>query len=170
MNKNKKGFTLMELLAVIVIVTVVSVSATISFSSIDDSTKERELENKYSEMQRAAGLYLDLHNSYLETFIEKKEMYIKLYVLQEENYITNDIENPVTGDDISLDNYVKLFVTSDGSNKYNKVDTCIVSIAVENDVVKEKCIANSYGKECEKKCILDGSVEKCYICGKLVRD
>ena len=35
---NKKGFTLMELLAVILILAVVSVSSTIAFGNIDDTT------------------------------------------------------------------------------------------------------------------------------------
>ena len=64
MIKNKKGFTLMELLAVIVIVTVVSVSATISFSSIDDSTKERELEKANAELLEIKSKYTQLNNSY----------------------------------------------------------------------------------------------------------
>lgn len=141
MNKDKNGFTLMELLVVILIISVVSVSATISFSSIDDATKQKELENKYSEIQRSAGLYLDLHNSYLNTFITNKEMYIKLNVLKEENYITTDLENPVTGDNISLDYYVKLFVPEDGS----KVDSCIVQVLSET---QEVCIADIRGKKC----------------------
>ena len=82
MNKNRKGFTLMELLVVIVIVAVVGVGASISFNNINDSTAQVELENKYMEIQRAATLYLDLHNSSLDTFIENKEMYMKLYVLK----------------------------------------------------------------------------------------
>ena len=109
MNKNRKGFTLMELLVVIVIVAVVGVGASISFNNINDSTAQVELENKYMEIQRAATLYLDLHNSSLDTFIENKEMYMKLYVLKELNYI-NDMENPVTGDDISSDYLIWLII------------------------------------------------------------
>ena len=141
MNKNKKGFTLMELLVVILIVAVVSVSATVSFSNIDDSTKQKELENKYAEIQRAAGLYLDLHNSYLNTFISEKQMYVKLYVLAEENYVSSDLENPVTGDSINPDYYVKLYVPSDNS----KVESCILSIDSSGN---EKCIADRKGKPC----------------------
>ncbi len=141
MNNNRKGFTLMELLVVIVIVSVVGVSASISFNNINDSTAEIELENKYMEIQRAATLYLDLHNSSLETFIENREMYMKLYVLKEQNYITNDLENPVTGDNISVDYYVKTYIPSDNS----KVDTCILEIKSDGT---EKCIANSNGKKC----------------------
>jgi prepilin-type N-terminal cleavage/methylation domain-containing protein len=141
MNNNRKGFTLMELLVVIVIVSVVGVSASISFNNINDSTAEIELENKYMEIQRAATLYLDLHNSSLETFIENREMYMKLYVLKEQNYITNDLENPVTGDNISVDYYVKAYIPSDNS----KVDTCILEI---NSNGIETCLANSNGKKC----------------------
>ena len=68
-------------------------------------------------------------------------MYVKLYVLREENYISNDIENPVTGEDISMDYYVKLFVKDDMS----KVDSCILKINNTNG--NETCIANSKGKK-----------------------
>ena len=48
---NKKGFTLMELLAVILILAVVSVSSTIAFGNIDDTTAKTELKNKYIDIQ-----------------------------------------------------------------------------------------------------------------------
>ena len=52
-----------------------------------------------------------------------------------------ELENPVTGDDIDLNNYVKLYVPVDNS----KVDSCIISI---DESGNEKCIANSRGKRC----------------------
>ena len=59
---NKKGFTLMELLVVIVIVAVVSVGATISFGTVDDNTAIKERINQFKEIQRSANLYLDLND------------------------------------------------------------------------------------------------------------
>ena len=43
----KNGFTLLELLAVVVIVAVVGVSASLAFNNIEDETADEELTNKY---------------------------------------------------------------------------------------------------------------------------
>ena len=43
----KDGFTLLELMIVVLIVAVIGVAATISFSTIDSDTSQLELKNKY---------------------------------------------------------------------------------------------------------------------------
>ena len=49
---NKKGFTLVELMAVLIIVSVVSVSSIITFGQINKDTSKNELANNYKEIQR----------------------------------------------------------------------------------------------------------------------
>ena len=143
----KKGFTLLELLVVIMIVAVVSISATISFSTIDDDTSKKELTNKYIEIQRATHLYLDLHNSDLEWFIEKKTIDIKLSELKNENYITSDLSNPVTKEDISESYYVRLCVNTDPTLGNEFVDSSIIDKTLKADGTgfDIKCISNQYG-------------------------
>ena len=62
----KKGFTLMELLVVIVIVAVISVSSVLAFGNIDDSTAVKDRMNIYKDIQRSAILYVDLNNLTME--------------------------------------------------------------------------------------------------------
>ena len=133
----KKGFTLLELLAVVLIVAVVGVSATLAFSNIDDDTADEDLKNKYTEIQRAANLYLDLHSSDIEWFMNNRVIYYKLSDLRNENYITDDLSDPVHGDDISTNLYVKLYIASDNS----EVSSCIV----DRLATGEKCIADHFG-------------------------
>ena len=142
----KKGFTLLELLVVIMIVALVSISATISFSTIDDETSKKELTNKYIEIQRSAHLYLDLHNSDLNWFIEKKSIDIKLSELKNENYITSDLSNPVTKEDISESYYVRLCMNVD-SNGNQFVDSSIIEKVLKQDGsgFDMNCISNQYG-------------------------
>ncbi len=138
--KRRKGFTLMELLVVIAIIGVVGVASVISFSSIKDDTAEEELKNKYKEIQRGASLYLDLHSTDQNWFIESKKIDIKLSDLKSENYITRDLSNPVTGEDISEDYYVRLCITKD-DNDQDIVDSCII----ERSASGVRYIADSYG-------------------------
>jgi len=140
--KNKRGFTLMELLVVIAIVGVVGVTSVISFTSIKDDTAEKELRNKYVEIQRGANLYLDLHSIDQNWFMESKRIDIKLSDLRGENYITSDLSNPVTGGEISEEYYVRLCITKDDKN-YDTVDSCII----ERSASGIKYIADSYGNE-----------------------
>lgn len=133
----KNGFTLLELLAVVVIVAVVGVSASLAFNNIEDDTADEELKNKYSEIQRASNLYLDLHSSDLEWFMKNRVIYYKVSDLKNENYITDDLENPVTGELIPTDYYVKLYIKSDDS----EVNSCIIDRAESGDI----CIADHFG-------------------------
>ena len=133
----KKGFTLMELLVVIMIVAIVSVASTVSFSNIDDATNKKELENKYIEIQRAASLYLDLHSERLDDFVNDNVASIPLSVLEQEGYLTDDLSDPTGGPDISK-NYSVQIVIGD-----NSVETCIVNIKPSGN----ECIANKFGEK-----------------------
>ena len=146
---NKKGFTLMELLIVIAIVAVVGVASAISFNSVNEDAAKEELINKYMEIQRSANLYLDLNNSELEWFMQNHYSDIKLTDLRQGNYITSDLTNPVTKEDISEKYYVRLCVNEDD----DYVESCIIDKTVNNSGVPVvKYIANQYGKEGEGCC------------------
>ncbi len=138
----RNGFTLMELLVVIAIVGVVGVASVISFASIKDDTADKELRNKYIEIQRGANLYLDLHSTDQNWFIESRKIDIKLSDLRGENYITSDLSNPVTGGVISEEYYVRLCIIKDDKNE-DTVDSCII----ERTSSGIKFIADSYGTE-----------------------
>ena len=133
----KGGFTLLELLAVVVIVAVVGVSATLAFTNIEDETAEEELKNIYIEIQRAANLYLDLHSSDLESFMQVRVMDFRVDELRSENYVDSDLENPVNHEPINGEYYVRLYIKDDES----AVGSCIIDRKPDGDV----CIANDRG-------------------------
>ena len=137
----KGGFTLLELLTVVAIVAVVGVTATLAFTNIEDNTAEEELENIYVEIQRSANLYLDLHNSDLESFIQLGQLDFKIEELKNENYIDSELENPVTNETISGEYYVRLKIKKDASDNPVEVVSCIIDRNKNN-----KCIANEVGK------------------------
>lgn len=133
----KDGFTLLELLAVVTIVAVVGIGSVISFSNIEKDTSTDELKNIYIEIQRAANLYLDLHNSDLEWFIKNKNIYYKIEELRNENYIDSKTVNPVTNEPINGNYYVKLYIKS----SLDEVSSCIID---RND--HNRCISNERGE------------------------
>jgi len=138
----KKGFTLMELLVVITIISVISVSATISFSKIDNDTSTIELEKKYKDIIRAAIIYADLNDSVMQSLVSKNKAYLKLYNLVEENYVSSDLSNPVTGEDISTNDTVVLYI--DESNGFSFLNACIIDIKEVGGGVDVSCVSNTY--------------------------
>lgn len=139
---NSKGFTLIELIIVIAFVAVIGVSSVIIFEQSTSDTKDKELQNTYTEIQRAASLYVDLHDTWLDSFSESHEAIIKIGELKNSNYVSNKIKNPVTNKSIP-DNYmVRLYVNGTGDNAY--LDSCIINYVGSNI----KCISNSDGDPC----------------------
>jgi type IV pilus assembly protein PilA len=65
---NKKGFTLVELLAVIVILIIITAIAIPSISSSIERTNDRQKKSKEELIISAAELYLSDHKSYREKF------------------------------------------------------------------------------------------------------
>lgn len=141
---NKKGFTLIELMAVLIIVSIVSVSSIIAFNQIDKDTSKNELENTYKEIQRSAILYLDLNDVWLKSFVSEKNIDIKLVELKNWNYISDDIKDSVNDKEIS-DNYiVRIYVSGEEKNIYT--NTCIYENKTIDNVQKSVCVADENGK------------------------
>lgn len=133
----KKGFTLMELLVVIVIVAVISVSSVLAFGNIDDSTAVKDRINIYKDIQRSAILYVDLNNSWLNQFREKGYMYIGINELINTNHVDSELEDPVTGDKIPRRYLIKIYTAKDKmDNDY--IDTCILDKASLSSVYCNK--------------------------------
>lgn len=128
----KNGFTLMELLVVIVIVAVISVSSVLVFGNIDDSTALTDRKNLYKDIQRTALLYIDLDDKSLYQFRESGQMHVTIAELQEDDYL-EELKDPVTGDIIPPNYLIKIYTANrDG---YDYIDTCILNNSEYNSAV-----------------------------------
>lgn len=78
---NKKGFTLVELLVVIVILVIIMSIAIPSITSSLDRSKAKQRDAKVKLIESAAEIYVDRH-------IEKKEVPVPVYDLYYEGLIT----------------------------------------------------------------------------------
>ena len=81
----KNGFTLVELLVVIVITVTVSAGSAMLFGKSNADTNEEDLRGKYREIQRAAIIYTDLNDSWRNALNESGEVSVKLGELQSTN-------------------------------------------------------------------------------------
>ncbi len=140
----KKGFTLVELLVVLAILAFLGVSSVILFGKNNEDMNNEDLKNKYKEIQNAAILYIDLNESWLSTFTQNHEAFIKLGILKNENYISSKMKNPVTGEEFPNNYLVKVYIKNIGNSDVTKqyVDSCIITYDSANNI---KCIANKDG-------------------------
>ena len=134
----KNGFTLIELMVVIVIMAIVTAGATISFEQTTSSTNKEELSSRYKDMQTAAKVYVESHDSFLQQLIENKEVYVAISLLKNTNFVDSTLKNPITNQVFPDDYYVKVYIT--GSPEY--VSSCVVQTLGSTDT----CIANHKGE------------------------
>ena len=161
---NKKGFTLMELLFVIVIVAVISISSVIVFGNIDDETALKDRANIYMDIQKSALLYIDLNDAWLNQFKSNGEIKIELSELKQANYISFDVTDPVTNKEIPSNYMVQIYTAED--DYYHKyIDTCIVNKTVLLDSICNKHSTDYNEEKCKtKSCVANNKGEKNNCC------
>lgn len=138
----KDGFTLVELLVVIVITLLVSAGSSMIFKESNAQTNEEDLKGKYIEIQRSAIIFADLEETYRKALNENRELNIRLGELQNRNYVSKTLKNTVTKEKFPRNYIVKLYIASTGDNEY--LDSCIISYTNESEV----CVSNSRGDSC----------------------
>lgn len=99
--KNNKGFTLTELLVVIVILLSVTSGTIFGLQKIQNNSEEKRLKELIKEIEMAADIYINSHPAYMEDLLNTNEKKcIRLYVLQREGLVDINLVNPVTGQNI----------------------------------------------------------------------
>ena len=96
---NNKGFTLVELLAVLVILVAIMSIAIPSISSSLERSKGKQEESKHKILESAAELYVTDHRN----SIKNSSCVITLETLLNENYIDEDAATDSDGNDLVLD-------------------------------------------------------------------
>lgn len=118
---NKKGFTLVELLGVIVILGIIAtITVPLIQRTIIENTEEA-YNDQVTSFERAAKNYVasDVYNM---TNCQTKICTISLKELQEKGYLqSGDIVNPITDENFDMDNVVD--ITYDGDTFSYNYDT-----------------------------------------------
>ncbi len=100
--KNKKGFTLTELLIVIVLLVSIIGTTIFGVEEISKQAENKSLDELIKDIERATDIYFSNNEVYTKALLngEIEEKCTRLYVLQNENLIDIDLKNPTTGERI----------------------------------------------------------------------
>lgn len=103
MKKNKKGFTLTEILVVISILVVVTSGTMFGMEEVAKRTNEKRLNDLIKEVELAADIYITNNDVYREAILngEIPEKCTRIYTLQNANLLDTDLINPITNERIS---------------------------------------------------------------------
>lgn len=96
--KNKKGFTLTELLIVMVLLVLVAGTTIFGMDEISKKADERRLEELINEIELATDVYFTNNDVYTESLLngETDIKCTRLYILQKEGLIDLELINPIT--------------------------------------------------------------------------
>jgi prepilin-type N-terminal cleavage/methylation domain-containing protein len=110
---NKRGFTLIELIAVIVILGVLLSITTMSVTSYLNETKEKSFESLVESVETSAQMYIADHsNDFPELNTVGSTFDIELADLVNNNYISDHVQDPRTNDSIPLTTKIHITVVS----------------------------------------------------------
>lgn len=110
----KKGFTLVELLASITLIAVLTMVTLPYILKKMDAMKEKQLESLVSTIQESTKKYVVDNREDLSEFEEKGFINIPISILIDEEYIEGNLENAITGEKIAVDDVI--YVTIDSKN------------------------------------------------------
>ena len=121
-KKYNSGFTLIEVLSIITILGIITVLVFPNISGSNEVKKEKEFEKIKIIVENAGKFYHSFNSDEYKVSVDK---------LKEENYITSDLINPETGEDV--DGCVRIVKDSDGFliYKYTSCDAVEVPFKVE---------------------------------------
>lgn len=105
--KNKKGFTIVELLITIAVVVSILAVAILAFSKLSNKHIASSWDEIKSEMKLAATQYLDVNEYLINDLSDSESVYITLETLVNENYLSL-LSNPVTGEQLDKCDVVKV--------------------------------------------------------------
>ncbi len=114
--KNKKGFTLTELLVVIVILVSIVGTSIFGIEEISNQVKLRKQNDLITEVEQAADLYINTHEVYRLAILnnEVEEHCTRVYTLQNEGLLKTDLIDPMTNDRLPANLCVTSKLNEDG--------------------------------------------------------
>lgn len=109
--KNKRGFTLVELIAVITVITLLFMIATPKLMENYKDKKNKLYEGTIKELERLASLYLTDNPDIYSDISENGYVNISISTLCDEEYLTCPVKNPK--DNSNIDGYINVIYEND---------------------------------------------------------
>ena len=118
---NKKGFTLIEIMVVLVILVSLTIGGIFGINEIQNKSKDKALKELYTKVETAADVYLSMNEGYAIDLLNGKtdEKCLKLYTLQNESLLSRDLVNPYTNKKLDGDSCVISFLNEKGEIENN---------------------------------------------------
>ena len=114
---NKKGFTIIELIATIALLSIIAAISFISISSVLEQNKVNNCESLKMNITSASKEYIS-DNRY--TYTDKNDKEVTLFRLVNNKYLTKTIVDPFSNKDIDT-NKIKIIVTLNDDYTANTV-------------------------------------------------
>ena len=116
---NKKGFTLTEMMAAVIIIGVIAATVAISFNNIMAKNKENKYKEFKREIEQAACIYIDLreYKPIKDTCYSSGTCNVKVKALVESGLIDEDMINPNTDQKVNQNLNVQVKWGSDKVKK-----------------------------------------------------
>ena len=145
----RNGFTLVEMMAVIVLVALLAVIGVATYTNVNESAKEKTLETKREHIRASALKWAKENNISNKTIISVNALVVEGYLTAEENEVgkIGVIENPITGEnmicntvDISLKDGEYIAVLNDNDQNCTLATQSLVDTNINIKVVDESNI------------------------------
>lgn len=116
---NKKGFTLTEMMAAVIIIGVIAATVAISFNNIMAKNKENKYKEFKREIEQAACIYIDLreYKPVKDACYSSGTCNVKVKALVESGLIDEDMINPNTDQKVNQNLNVQVKWGSDKVKK-----------------------------------------------------
>lgn len=125
--KNNKAFTLVELLAVLVVLSIIMVLAISSFSSSLEKTKEEKLVDKINMVKSFAEIYVTDFKSEIYSKIDEQKCFISVEALNNRGYLIDKVYKEVNTGYIIYDKIKNLYDYTNNSNDIvGKLHSCVI--------------------------------------------
>lgn len=119
---NKKGFTLVELIAVIILISLIATIAIVPISKIIKDSKDDIYEAQIGQIILATQNWVSDHPMELPPYVESEDNKIEITIdsLIEQEYLEDDVINPKDGEKITGCSKVEIKLNPDNieSNSY----------------------------------------------------
>ena len=120
--RNKKGFSLVELLAVVVILGLIAALGISATSYLSDLAKKNKMESQKNTVTMSAETYLQNNKNLVPKIIGDSSI-IKVSDLRRTNYLTEDIKNN-KGESCMEKSYVRVYKLSNTEYTYTTFLYC----------------------------------------------
>ncbi len=118
-----KGFTLVELLAVIIILSIVVIVLITNITNLIDKNRENSYEMLIVEIEIASKEYVNKYKNILESLNKNNpEIIIYLNDLIADNYIGEPVVDPISGKNLSGSTTITVKLEEDGNITYTMGD------------------------------------------------